>query len=93
MTGHRTIVAGTPAADGLPTFAGASSIDMFSITGTIDHRLAENLTVRLEGRYDRIYLHGGQNRFFVADKRPGGVPSLYRQPDQTLGMVEILYEF
>jgi hypothetical protein len=88
-----TLVAGTPEAGGLPTFAGASSIDMFSITGTLDHRLAQNLTLRLEGRYDRIYLEGAPDRFFVADKKPGSVPSLYREQDQALALIEILYEF
>jgi len=88
-----TVVAGDAAAMGLPTFAGATSIDLFSVTGTFDHRLAENLKVRLEGRYDIAYLDGAPNRFFVADKDPGTVRSLFRRDDQVLGLVEMLYEF
>ena len=88
-----TIVAGEEAAMGLPTFAGATHIDLFSITGTFDHRLAEHLKVRFEGRYDIAYLKGAPNRFFVADKDPGTVRSLFRRDDQVLALVEMLYEF
>jgi len=88
-----TIVAGDEAAMGLPTFAGASDIDLFSLTGTFDHHLGEHLTVRVEGRYDIAYLDGAPNRFFVADKDPGTVRSLYRRDDQVLALVEMLYEF
>ena len=27
-------------------------LDLFSLTGTLDHALTDNLTVRVEGRYD-----------------------------------------
>jgi hypothetical protein len=87
------VVAGDPAYPGLPTFAGATDIDLFSITGTFDHRLAENLTLRLEGRYDVADLDAVPDTFFVSGNDPGSVSSLYRRGDQVLALVEVLYEF
>lgn len=87
------VVAGDPDYPGLPTFAGADDIKLFSITGTFDHRLAENLTLRVEGRYDVARLDGVPDMFFVAGEDPDDVPTIYRKEDQVLGLVEILYEF
>ena len=87
------VVAGDPAYPGLPTFAGATDIDLFSITGTFDHRLAENLTLRLEGRFDVADLDAFPDTFFVSDDDPSSVPSLYHREDQVLALVEVLYEF
>jgi hypothetical protein len=87
------VVAGDPDYPGLPTFAGARDIELFSITGTFDHRLAENLTLRLEGRYDVANLDGVTDMFFVAGEDPDDLPTIYRKQDQVLGLVEILYEF
>ena len=78
---------------GLPTFAGATDIDLFSITGTFDHRLATNLTLRVEGRYDVVHLDGAPDMFFVADEDPVDLPTIYRKEDQVLALVEVLYEF
>jgi hypothetical protein len=87
------VVAGDPDYPGLPTFAGADDLKLFSITGTFDHRLAENLTLRVEGRYDVARLDGVPDMFFVAGEDPADVPTIYRKEDQVLGLVEILYEF
>jgi len=87
------VVAGDPEYPGLPTFAGATDIDLFSITGAFDHRLASNLTLRLEGRYDIAHLDGVSDMFFVSGDDPDAVSSLYRKEDQVLALVEVLYEF
>jgi hypothetical protein len=87
------VIAGDPDYPGLPTFAGATNIDLFSITGTFDHQLATNLTLRLEGRYDVADLDGVADQFFVSDNDPDAVPSLYRKQEQVLALIEVLYEF
>jgi len=60
---------------------------LWSLTGTVDHSLAENLVVRVEGRYDAGETHGSDPVFY-RDRRPGD----FRR-DQFVGGVQAYYRF
>ncbi len=52
---------------------------MFEITATLDHALTDNLTVRVEGRYDWAKDNSSSDNFFTT-ARPaagGGFPRLH----------------
>ena len=66
--------------------------DHFSITGTLDHALTDNLSVRLEGRYDWADINVGDDNFF-ATARPSSSEAHYTRDGQGLGLVEMLYRF
>ena len=72
-------------------------LEIFTLTGTIDHKLANNLTIRAELRYDSIEDagsgSGAENLFFddegstVLSVVPGG------EDDQVVAGVEVIYTF
>jgi hypothetical protein len=66
--------------------------DFFSITGTLDHALSENLSVRLEGRYDWADINVGPDNFF-STARSNSSEADYTRDGQGLGLVEMMYRF
>ena len=66
--------------------------DHLSITGTLDHALSDNLSVRLEGRYDWGDINVGDDNFF-STALPGTSEANYTRKGQGLGLVEMLYRF
>ena len=72
-------------------------LEMFTITGTLDHKLANNLTLRGEVRYDVIEDAGGgsaENLFFDDDGNTvlSGIPGA-GEDDQIVAGVEVIYTF
>jgi hypothetical protein len=70
---------------------GGRNLNLFSLTGTIDHALTDNLTLRVEGRYDWAEDDTHPDDFFTT-ARPIGYDNYTRQ-DQGMGLVEMLYRF
>ena len=58
---------------------------MGSLTGTVDHALTEDLTLRGEARWDHVFKGG--------DLLPQGSGGGSGQEDQLVGIVELLYSF
>jgi hypothetical protein len=70
--------------------SGGESVDVnngtiYSITGTVDYALTNNLTARAEVRYDNVTKDGNDNEFF---DQGGDL-----RPDQTTAGVQLVYEF
>ncbi|HEY8153065.1 MAG TPA: outer membrane beta-barrel protein [Myxococcota bacterium] len=63
---------------------------LWSLTGTIDHALTENLIVKLEARYDRQDDNSSGEQFFLSG---GKGPVEWNNKGQTLGLVQMLYKF
>jgi hypothetical protein len=78
-------------------FFGGPDATAQEITGTIDYALTDNLTLRLEGRYDWISAQGTPDDFFVASSTPrlGGFidPLSFTSEDQAMALVQMLYRF
>ncbi len=78
-------------------------LEMITLTGTVDHKLANNLTVRGELRYDSIEDAGRSNStdklFLDSDGRAFGSPAVFGQSlvpgedDQIVAGVEVIYTF
>ena len=66
------------------------NIHFWTITGTLDHTLTENLIVKLEGRYDIGKAAGEPNDFFMSGNDGPGV---FDDSDQVLGLVQMMYKF
>jgi len=66
--------------------------NLFSITGTLDHALTDNLSVRVEGRYDWADTNVGDDNFFTT-ARPNSSHAHYTREGQGLGLIEMLYRF
>jgi len=79
---------------GPPTLVGNFSQDtnIMSITGTLDHALTDNLSVRLEGRYDWALDSESPDNFFQSAGEIGRFAP-YSGKDQGLGIVEMMYRF
>ncbi len=79
-------------------FASDIPLEIFTLTGTIDHKLANNLTIRGELRYDSIEDAGSGSsaeKLFFDDKGRtvlSGVPGA-GEDDQILAGVEVIYTF
>jgi hypothetical protein len=65
-------------------------IDLWSITGTVDHALTENLIVKVEARYDAGNIHNGPNDIFLSG---GDGPEDFNDNNQVLGLVQMMYKF
>jgi hypothetical protein len=65
--------------------------NLFSITGTIDHALTDNLIIKVEGRYDWAKDNMNVDNFF-SSARPEWYDT-YSRRDQGMGLVEMLYRF
>ena len=78
------------APDGLHTSRDAS---VWSITGTIHHALTEQLTLRLEGRYDRGSGQGTPDKLFVTNGTAPGDPDRFGEHDQGLALIQLIYRF
>jgi hypothetical protein len=69
-------------------------IDLFSLTATVDHALTDNLTVRVEGRYDWGGASDmGDDLFTTARPFDEGGYDAYTRSDQGMGLVELMYRF
>jgi hypothetical protein len=71
---------------------GADS-SIWSITGTLDHALTDNLTVRAEMRYDRASGQGSPDNFFIDDHSELSSADRFNQEDQLQGLIQLLYRF
>ena len=60
---------------------------LWSITGTVDYALTDNLTAKGEVRYDWQRSMPGRDEFFVSERNG------YSRNDQVLGVVQLLYRF
>jgi hypothetical protein len=67
---------------------GGPDIDYWTITGTLDHALTENLIVKLEGRYDIGKSAHVSNDFFQSNDAGD-----FDDSDQVLGLVQMMYKF
>jgi len=67
--------------------AGAGTVDIVSLTTTVDHTLAEGLVVRGELRWDR---NESNSALFANGSRPDVTST---RDDQLVGLAEIYYEF
>lgn len=65
---------------------------LWSITGTLDHALTDQLWVRGEARYDHITTSGGANNYFITSRSARLVAPVFAG-DQVVFGVEALYRF
>jgi hypothetical protein len=66
------------------------NIHFWTITGTVDHALTENLILKVEGRYDIGKAAGATNNFFMSgDDGPG----VFDDSDQVLALIQMMYKF
>lgn len=82
-------------------FVGLNCVDydrydanLWSVTGTIDHTLAENLVLKLEGRYDIGQLESQADDIFIGARDVavnGAFP--VTNDDQFLALLQLLYTF
>lgn len=78
----------------IPLVGATDDIDLFSITGTLDHALTDNLTVRGELRYDWGSIDGGQNGLFLNNGTGANGPgTVFGASDQLLALVQMYYTF
>lgn len=74
--------------EGVGAMARDVPLELFTVTGTVDHKLANNLTVRGEVRWDSAEDSGVPgDTLFIGDN------GLLTEDDQLLGGVEIIYNF
>ena len=66
---------------------------IWSITGTIDHALSDDLTLRVEGRYDRGSGQGTPDNLFVTDGTSPGNSDRFGEQDQVLALIQLIYRF
>jgi hypothetical protein len=67
-------------------------LDAFSLTGTLDYALTDNLTVKAEARWDWAEDNLSRDDFFTT-ARPWGYSETYTRKDQVMGLIEMLYRF
>jgi len=82
------------AGDTEPAFLGSFSQDanLFSLTGTLDHALTDNLTVKAEARFDWAQDNTSPDDFFITSRPDAGYPTWTRE-NQVMGLIEMLYRF
>ncbi len=73
--------------DGFFGDANDTALEMFTLTGTVDHLLAENLLLRGELRFDSIEEAHPNERRFRNDRGEA------TEDDQLLGGIELIYSF
>lgn len=78
-----------------PTIGGNGNQDgtLMSLTGTLDHALTDNLTVRAEGRYDWGRAEQSGDYLFASGHVHAGNVDYFTRSDQFLGLVQMLYSF
>jgi hypothetical protein len=74
-------------ATGCPIAGANDSFDLFSLTGTVDHALTDNLSVRGEVRWDLGDAESSTDNFFVDENGIGGDDS------RVLALAQMLYRF
>jgi hypothetical protein len=75
---------------------GNGEIDhVWSITGTLDHLLTDQLMVRAEARYDKVELGGRDNEVFFQNSRQFDVDGndIFKEADQITLFLEVVYNF
>ena len=65
-------------------------LSFWALTATVDHALTENLTVKVEARYDVGNNESGADGFFIDGGDGAGV---FNDNDQLMGIVQMLYKF
>lgn len=83
---------------GLQYFSGkpAELNNVWSITGTLDHLLTDQLMVRAEARYDKVDLDDADNEVFLQNTKkfgPNGGDQLFQESDQITLFFEVVYNF
>ena len=73
--------------------SGTQDGQIMALTGTLDHALTDNLTVRVEGRYDWAGSQDSPDDFFTASDIETGSDAYFTRRDQFLGIVQMLYSF
>ena len=80
----------------------SGDVDIWAVTGTVDHALTDNLIVKLEGRWDWANVKGAQDELFVDNCDSGGDSmgssaasscAYFEQQDQWLALIQMLYQF
>jgi hypothetical protein len=71
---------------------------VWSITGTLDHLLTDQLMVRAEARYDKVSLDGRDNEVFFQNSRrfrqvDNGYEDVFKESDQITLFLEVVYNF
>lgn len=66
---------------------------IMALTGVLDHSLTDNLTVRVEGRYDWAGSQESPDNFFTSSDIGAGDDDYFTKRDQFLGIVQMLYSF
>jgi hypothetical protein len=64
-----------------------------SLTGTFDYALTDNLTVKVEGRYDWAGSQESPDNFFTSSDIGAGDIDYLTKEDQFLGILQMLYSF
>jgi hypothetical protein len=73
--------------------SGTQDANFWSITGTLDHALTDNLTVRAEVRYDWSGSQESPDNFFATSQVEADDDDYFTKRDQVLGVVQMLYSF
>lgn len=68
--------------------------NVWSLTGTLDHLLTDQLMVRAEARYDKVDLDNADNEvFFENGRKFDNGDSLFQESDQITLFLEVVYNF
>jgi hypothetical protein len=70
-----------------------TGVNIWGVTGTIDHLLTDNLMVRLEGRWDVINKDSANDGEFFKGSADPGETTLGLQHDQITVGAEVIYNF
>ena len=71
-------------------FGFPGAVQIWSVTGTVDYALTEQLTVKGEIRFDTGSVHNADDDLFISDQGQGAV---LEDKAQTLVGVEAIYRF
>jgi hypothetical protein len=74
-----------------PGQAVAGDITLWSLTGTVDYALTDNLKLRTEVRYDSGSIDGAEDTLYISGNN--GVVPVFTKDDQVLALAQLLYTF
>ena len=66
-----------------------NSVELYTVTGTLDYALTDHLTAKAEVRFDTI----NNTKVYAQNYGQGANPSSGISDNQTVGLVEVVYEF
>lgn len=66
-----------------------NSVELYTLTGTLDYALTDHLTAKAEVRFDTI----NNTKVYAQNYGQGANPSSGISDNQTVGLVEVVYEF